>query len=122
MSLPCGAATPKSLEPPRCGFAPRPSTCLSRTSRRRTRSPKRSNRGLAPGVSRPAYHVLSVDIRGPENPPGQPAAGWAWFRLKLPLLAGEEPTPFQRVCAAADFPNGISYLVDPRRTSLSTRT
>ena len=67
--------------------------------------------------SRPAYHVLSVDIRGPENPPGQPAAGWAWFRLKLPLLAGEEPTPFQRVCAAADFPNGISYLVDPRRTS-----
>ncbi len=67
--------------------------------------------------SRPAYHVLSVEIRGPENAPGEPAVGWAWFRLKLPVLAGEEPTPLQRVCAAADFPNGISYVVDPRRTS-----
>jgi Thioesterase-like superfamily len=63
-----------------------------------------------------AYHVLGVDVRGPalgeERGPG-----WAWFRLKLPLLPGEDPSPLIRICAAADFPNGISYVVDPRRTT-----
>ena len=32
----------------------------------------------------------------------------AWFRLRVPLVAGEEPSPLQRLAAAADFPNGIS--------------
>jgi hypothetical protein len=32
----------------------------------------------------------------------------AWFRLKLPIVAGEEPTGLQRLAAAADFPNGIA--------------
>jgi len=35
-----------------------------------------------------------------------PAA--AWFRLKVPIVAGERPTPLQRLVAAADFPNGIA--------------
>ena len=62
----------------------------------------------------PAYHLLGVEVRGEEaeRPPG-----WAWFRLKLPLVPGEEPSGLLRVCAAADFPNGISYVVDPRRMS-----
>jgi hypothetical protein len=63
-----------------------------------------------------AYHTLGVDVRGPELG-GAVGPGWAWFRLKLPLLPGEEPTPLIRICAAADFPNGISYVVDPRKTS-----
>ncbi|HET9782247.1 MAG TPA: thioesterase family protein [Candidatus Dormibacteraeota bacterium] len=63
-----------------------------------------------------AYHVIGVDIRGPEPGTG-PAPGWAWFRLKLPLVPGEKPTPLIRICAAADFPNGISFVVDPRKTS-----
>ena len=65
----------------------------------------------------PAYHVLGVEIRGPQVVPGEPAPGWAWFRLKLQLVPGEEPTGLVRICAAADFPNGISYVVDPRMTS-----
>jgi hypothetical protein len=32
----------------------------------------------------------------------------AWFRLRAPIVAGEEPSPLQRVAAAADFGNGIS--------------
>jgi Thioesterase-like superfamily len=32
----------------------------------------------------------------------------AWFRLRVPLVAGESPSPLQRLAAAADFPNGIS--------------
>jgi len=61
-----------------------------------------------------AYHMLGVDIRSAPAEGTRPP-GWAWFRLKLPVVAGEEPTPLQRVCAAADFPNGISFRVSPLR-------
>ena len=63
----------------------------------------------------PAYHVLGVEMRAPRT--GDSAPGWAWFRLKLPLVPDEIPSGLLRVCAAADFPNGISYVVDPRTTS-----
>jgi len=36
----------------------------------------------------------------------------AWFRLRVPVVAGEDATPLQRVAAAADFGNGISSVVD----------
>jgi len=32
----------------------------------------------------------------------------AWFRLRHPLVAGEDPSPLQRLAAAGDFGNGIS--------------
>ena len=35
----------------------------------------------------------------------------AWFRLRVPLVDGEEPTPLQRLAAAADFGNGISAVL-----------
>lgn len=38
-----------------------------------------------------------------------PAFGW--FRLRHPLVAGERPTPLQRLAAAADFGNGVSAAV-----------
>lgn len=31
-----------------------------------------------------------------------------WIRLRVPVVAGEAPTPFQRTVAAADFVNGVS--------------
>jgi Acyl-CoA thioesterase C-terminal domain/Acyl-CoA thioesterase N-terminal domain len=34
----------------------------------------------------------------------------AWFRLRHPLLAGEEASPLQRLAAAGDFGNGISAV------------
>jgi hypothetical protein len=40
---------------------------------------------------------------------GGPAT--AWFRLKVPLVEGEEPTPLQRLAAAGDFGNGISAVL-----------
>jgi hypothetical protein len=39
----------------------------------------------------------------------------AWFRLRLPLIAGEEPSPVARVAAAADFGNGVSRVLDFER-------
>lgn len=35
-----------------------------------------------------------------------------WIRLVVPVVAGEEPSPLQRVAAAADFGNGVSAAVD----------
>jgi hypothetical protein len=45
------------------------------------------------------------------------AGGWgrgpctAWFRLRSPIVAGETPTPLQRLAAAGDFGNGISAML-----------
>src|SRR5262249_43878805 len=65
----------------------------------------------------PAYHRLGVEILTPRDAPTDAAPGWAWIRLRMPLVPGEEPSGLVRACAAADFPNGISYLVDPRSIS-----
>ena len=35
-----------------------------------------------------------------------------WFRLRYPLLEGEEPSVYQRVAVAADSGNGISAILD----------
>jgi hypothetical protein len=47
-----------------------------------------------------------------------PAA--VWFRLAVPVVAGEEPSPLQRVAATADFGNGISAVFqDGRHTFIN---
>jgi acyl-coenzyme A thioesterase PaaI-like protein len=40
---------------------------------------------------------------------GGPSTGW--FRLRAPIVAGEEPSPLQRLAAAGDFGNGISSIL-----------
>jgi Thioesterase-like superfamily len=44
--------------------------------------------------------------------PGQVGRATVWFRLRVPVVAGEETSPLMRVAAAADFGNGISAVVD----------
>jgi acyl-Coa thioesterase superfamily protein/acyl-CoA thioesterase superfamily protein len=65
----------------------------------------------------PGYHVLGVEARGLVPSVGRLGPNWAWFRLKLPLVPGEEPSGLVRICAAADFPNGISNIVEPAVTT-----
>jgi hypothetical protein len=43
---------------------------------------------------------------------GVAGPGGAWLRLTVPLVAGEEPTPAQRVAAAADFASGVGNPID----------
>jgi hypothetical protein len=38
-----------------------------------------------------------------------------WFRLRRPLIAGQEASPIERVAVAADSGNGISSVLDIRR-------
>jgi hypothetical protein len=63
-----------------------------------------------PRVKAPTFGPDAIEVRivrGQFN--GGPAA--AWFRLRVPLVAGEAPTPLQRLAAAGDFGNGISRVL-----------
>jgi hypothetical protein len=48
---------------------------------------------------------------------GAPGPAGMWLRLAVPIVAGEEPTPFQRVAAAGDFGNGVAAAFDRTRYS-----
>jgi hypothetical protein len=41
-----------------------------------------------------------------------PGPATAWFRIRRPIVAGEEPTPLMRLAAVADFANGLSSVLD----------
>jgi hypothetical protein len=59
------------------------------------------------------FHLTGIDLRFARGDWGHgPAVGW--FRLAMPLVAGEEPTPLQRVVAFSDFGNGLSRALDFR--------
>ena len=49
---------------------------------------------------------------GGSGGPGAPGPASMWLRLTVPIVAGEEPTPFQRVAAAGDFGNGVAAAFD----------
>jgi len=61
-----------------------------------------------------AYHSHSVEMRFASGGRMLTGAGPSvvWMRLKYPIVAGQEPTPLQRVCAVADFGNGVSSPLD----------
>ncbi len=56
---------------------------------------------------RPMFHPDAVEIRFVSGSFGG-GPSTAWFRLLAPIVAGEDPSPLQRLAAAADFGNGIS--------------
>lgn len=56
---------------------------------------------------RPMFAPDAIEIRFIEGIFGQGPAT-AWFRQRVPIVAGEEPSPLQRLAAAGDFGNGIS--------------
>jgi hypothetical protein len=55
-----------------------------------------------------AFPGGAVEIRFASGALNEPGPATAWFRLTVPVIAGEQATPLQRMMAAADFPNGIS--------------
>ena len=60
------------------------------------------------------YHTAmdSRFVRGSRREPG-PAT--VWMRPRQPIVAGEDPTPLQRVLVAADSGNGVSAVLDHAR-------
>ena len=61
-----------------------------------------------------AYNDLGCEIRFVEGGFQHYGPGTAWVRLRLPLVAGEEPSPVVRAAAAADFGNGLSSVLRMR--------
>jgi hypothetical protein len=58
----------------------------------------------------PTFYPSAIDIRFVAGGfGGGPSTGW--FRLKVPLVAGEVASPLQRLAAAGDFGNGISSVL-----------
>ncbi|HRP27627.1 MAG TPA: thioesterase family protein [Burkholderiaceae bacterium] len=69
-----------------------------------------------PFAGRQITYADFVETRTAE---GRPWAGpcSVWFRMRHPLVAGESPSPYQRVAVAADSGNGISAVLDFSRYS-----
>ena len=65
--------------------------------------------GFAP-PHRPMFAPDAIEIRFVSGVFGH-GPSTAWFRLRVPLVAGEDPSPLQRLAAAGDFGNGISAVL-----------
>lgn len=58
----------------------------------------------------PSFLGSAVEVRV-SDPDRFMGADRGWFRLRVPVLEGREPSPMARVAAASDFGNGISALI-----------
>jgi len=59
---------------------------------------------------RPIFAPDAIELRFVRGVGGS-GPSTAWFRMRVPIVAGEEPSPLQRLAAAADFGNGISAVL-----------
>ncbi len=66
------------------------------------------------GSDLPRFHRDAVEIRSIDGSFMQLGPGLSWFRLKHPVIAGQEPTPFVRLATLADMSNGNSQALDPQ--------
>jgi hypothetical protein len=62
-------------------------------------------------VTYAAFHNEGVEHRFVAGSFVDPGPATDWIRLRVPLVAGEETSPLCRVAAAADFGNGISWVL-----------
>ena len=58
-------------------------------------------------------YVAAIDFRFEQSAFEEFGPGMAWGRQRVPLVEGEEPTPWQRALVLADSGNGISLALDP---------
>jgi hypothetical protein len=65
-----------------------------------------------PGGTTAAFPLTGCELRFAEGAIDRRGAAVAWIRLRVPVVAGESPSPLSRVAAAADFGNGVSAILD----------
>ena len=68
----------------------------------------------APGGRETSFAWHAMEIRFVAGSFWEVGPAVAWFRLRVPLVAGEDPSPLQRLAAAGDFGNGIATAVSWR--------
>jgi hypothetical protein len=59
----------------------------------------------------PAFHRTGLEVRFVDGGSDRPGPARAWFRLRRPVVGDERPSGVQRAAAAADFGNGISWVL-----------
>jgi hypothetical protein len=59
------------------------------------------------------FHRDAVEIRSIDGSFMELGPGQSWFRLKHPVIAGQEATPFVQLATLADMSNGNSQALDP---------
>jgi len=64
-----------------------------------------------PGERATSFAWSAMEIRFTSGTFWDVGPAFAWFRLRSPLVAGEAPSPLQRLAAAGDFGNGIATAV-----------
>ncbi|HEY6379798.1 MAG TPA: thioesterase family protein [Candidatus Dormibacteraeota bacterium] len=64
------------------------------------------------GGERVSFVTHGMEMRFARGSLLRPGPAAAWFRLRVPVLPGQTPSPLQRVAAACDSGNGISGLAD----------
>jgi hypothetical protein len=58
-----------------------------------------------------AYHA-ALDWRIVSGSIDDPGPACVWTRLRIPLVAGEEPSPLERLLVMADAASGVSWVLD----------
>jgi hypothetical protein len=54
-----------------------------------------------------SFARTGIELRFAEGSFVEPGPAKVWFRLRMPLVAGEDPSPGQRLATAGDFGNGV---------------
>jgi hypothetical protein len=65
-------------------------------------------------ITEPVGYAEAVDVRRVAGATQEGGVA-AWIRSRVALVAGEAPSPLQRVLIAADSGNGVAVPADPRR-------
>jgi hypothetical protein len=65
------------------------------------------------------FHTHGVEHRYVRGQLEKAGPATDWIRLRFPLLEDEEPSPLVRVCAAADFGNGVSQILPRSHTFIN---
>lgn len=59
----------------------------------------------------PSFYATAMDARVAAGSADEPGAATAWFRFAQPLVEGEQTRPASLAAAAADFGNGLSWVL-----------
>lgn len=62
-----------------------------------------------------SFYYTAMEGRVAGGDPAQPGPAAAWLRLKVPLVAGVATSAAMRIAAAADFGNGLSWVLPADR-------
>jgi hypothetical protein len=75
-------------------------------------APSTEHRPMENQIPYPAFHSHGVEHRFVRGSFAEAGPATDWIRLRVPVVPDAEPTPLQRVAAAADFGNGVSRVTD----------